>query len=64
MGYLAWMSAVLLAVVAIVLLLFFPGLWLVALVAAAVLLVMGILALVRRGDTMSDEEYDRRTRAR
>lgn len=63
MGLLAWMAIGVVAVVAMVMLLAYPGLWIVAVIALGVVLVAAILMLMARGqadiDAMDDRSNDR-----
>jgi hypothetical protein len=63
MGVLAWMTIAVVAIVAMVMLLAYPGLWIVAVVALGAVLVAAILMLISRGqadiDAMDDDDRPR-----
>lgn len=72
MGWFAWVTIAVVAIAGMVMLLAYPGLWIVAVIALAVALVAAILLLIARGqadiDAMDDRErhskYDARHRSR
>ncbi len=64
MGVLAWMGIAVVAIAVMVMLLAYPGLWLVAMLALGVVLVAAILLLMSRGQADIDAMDDRDDRDR
>lgn len=66
MGVLAWMAIAIVAIAAMVLVLAYPGLWIVAIIALGVVLVAAIIMLITRGQADIDamDDRDPGTRAR